>query len=215
MVSHNATNQMFSLLNLTMVSPAGRPAGSVMNLIKDDSLLTGAAALIDATFDILTGNLTQDLDGNILSPSSSVTLASFISPNDQASFNFMEVLNSVERLMQNIVISAIGLRIFQTETTCLAVDRINVYLYDEGVLISAYVAVVCIAIATLGIGVYALGQNGHPGDTSFSGIVLATRNPTLDHICEGGRQRLLAFRIKFGSLSSDGRPAFGEPNDFH
>ncbi|CAE6360172.1 unnamed protein product [Rhizoctonia solani] len=215
MVSHNATDQTVSLLNLTMVSPAGRPAGSVMNLINDDPLLTGAAALIDATFDILTGNLTQDRSGNLLSPSSNAALASFISPTGQTSFNFVDVSDNVKRLMQNVVISTIGLGIFQTGTTCFALDRVNVYLYDQSVLINAYVAVVCIAIATLGIGIYALRENGHPGDTSFSGIVLATRNPTLDHICQGGRRRLLAFKIKFGLLRSDGRPAFGEASDFH
>ncbi|KAL5640432.1 hypothetical protein ACGC1H_007623 [Rhizoctonia solani] len=214
-VSHNATNQMVSLLNLTMTSTAGRPAGVTMNLVNDDPLLTGAAALIDATFDSLTGNLAQGRDGNIVSPSSNAALASFVNPSSQASFDFTNVSENVEQLMQNVVISTIGFRIFQTETTCVVVNRVNVYLYDEGVLISAYVAVVCVAISALGLGLYALKKNGHPGDTSFSGIVLATRNPTLDHICEDGRVQLLASRVKFGLLRSNERPAFGDPDDFY
>ncbi|EUC56602.1 transmembrane protein, putative [Rhizoctonia solani AG-3 Rhs1AP] len=117
--------------------------------------------------------------------------------------------------MQNVIISTVGFRMFQTEATCVTVDRANVYLYDAGVLISAYVAVVCVAITALGLGLYALKKNGHPGDTSFSGIVLATRNPTLDRICEGGRVQLLESRVKFGLLRSNERPAFGDSNDFY
>ncbi|CAE6477426.1 unnamed protein product, partial [Rhizoctonia solani] len=116
-------------------------AGVTMNLVNDDPLLTGAAALIDATFDSLTGNLAQGRDGNIVSPSSNAALASFVNPSSQASFDFTNVSENVEQLMQNVVISTIGFRIFQTETTCVVVNRVNVYLYDEGVLISAYVAV--------------------------------------------------------------------------
>ncbi|KAG8711968.1 hypothetical protein FRC11_001346 [Ceratobasidium sp. 423] len=215
MVSHNATNQVVSLLNLTMTSVAGRPARTAMNLANDDPLLIGAAALIDATFDTLAGNLTQDQSGNLLSPTSNAALAPFVNSVNQTSFSFTNVSENVEQLMQNVVISVIGLGIFQTEATCVNVDRVNVYLYDEGILISAYVAAVCVAIAALGVGLYALKMNGHPGDTSFSGIVLATRNSTLDHVCEGGRERLLALRVKFGILRSNERPAFGEPNDLY
>ncbi|KAF8684612.1 hypothetical protein RHS04_01369 [Rhizoctonia solani] len=213
-VYSNATKQVVSLSNLTMISPASQPGGS-MSLVNDNPLLTGAAALIDATFDVFTGNLSQDQNGNLLSPSSNAALASFINPSEQAPFIFVNISDNVERLMQNVVISIISLELFQTETTCFAVDRVNVYLYDQSVLVNAYVIVICVAIVTLGVGIYALRDNGHSSDTSFSGFVLATRNPTLDQACEGGRKQLLTLRIKFGILRSDGRPAFGRPSEFH
>ncbi|KAH7339029.1 hypothetical protein B0J17DRAFT_659513 [Rhizoctonia solani] len=103
-VSHNGTDQMVTLLNLTMTSAAVRPAGAAMNLANDDPLLTGAAALIDATFDTLTGNLTQDRSGNLVAPSSNAALAPFILPANQASFSFTNVSENVEQLMRNVVI---------------------------------------------------------------------------------------------------------------
>lgn len=216
MVTHNATDQTVALLNLTMTSPAGRPpGGAAMQLTGDSALRTGAAALIDATFGTLLGNLTRDqTTGNILPSDSKVGLAWFARSSNQSMFDFSQVPQSVEQLMRNVVMSVMGLGISQAETTCVILDRANIYDYDQSVLISAYLAAVAVALTALGVGLYALKKNGHPGDTSFSGVVLSTRNPTLDHASEGGRQRLLALRVRFGALRATGRPAFGTATDF-
>lgn len=213
LVSQNSTAETYTLVNKTYSRTAGRPAGA-MQLTSENALNTGVAALIDATFETLTGNLTEAQDGGLLPTTSKIALASFVQGTSQSMFDFSQVLLSVEQLIWNVVLGTLGLGITVTNGTCDVTDQVNVYVYDVGVLIGAYLAVACVAIAALGIGLIALKRNGHSGDTSFSGVVLSTRNPTLDQACEGGRQELLATRIKFGTLRTNDRPAFGTADDF-
>jgi hypothetical protein len=214
LVTYNSTAQSVALLNMTMTAPAGRPTGgSGIQLSDANALTTGAAAIVDATFNTLVGNLTRDQNGNLLTSASNVALASFVHMSGQSACDFKLVRESVEQLMRDVSASAMGLRLVQTQATCVTVDRVNVYLYDQGVLIASYLAAVAVAIAAVAVGLHALKANGHSGDTSFSGVVLSTRNPTLDRACEDGRESLLALRVRFGRLSN-GRPAFGIDDDF-
>ncbi|KAG9120671.1 hypothetical protein FRC07_003757 [Ceratobasidium sp. 392] len=198
-----------------MSAPAGRlTGGSAIQLSEDNALTTGTAALVDAVFNTLVGNLTRDQDGNMMATASNVALASFVHVSSQSTYNFQSVSDSIEKLMRDVSTSIMGLRLSQIQTTCTTVDRVNIYVYDQGVLLSAYLAVISVAVAAVAVGLHALKRNGHSGDTSFSGVVLSTRNPTLDRACDGGREKLLALRVKLGRLYSTGRPAFGTASDF-
>lgn len=215
LVSQNSTDETFIWTNKSWTRPAGRPVGgSAMQLTSESALDTGVAALIDATFGVLVGNLTEDQGGNLLPTTSKIALASFARTTNQSMFDFSQVAKSVDDLIWNVVVGAVGLGITQTNGTCDVTDQVNVYVYDQGVLLGAYLAVLGVAMAALGVGLHALKKNGHSGDTSFSGVILSTRNPTLDQACEGGRQELLATRIRFGFLRANDRPAFGTADDF-
>ncbi|KAG8722225.1 hypothetical protein FRC09_006607 [Ceratobasidium sp. 395] len=215
LVTYNSTAQSIALLNLTMTTTAGRPTGgSAIQLTDSNAVTTGAAALVDAVFNTLVGNLTRDQNGNMMATSSNVALASFVQVSNQSTYTFQSVSDSIEQLMRDVSLSTMGLRLAQIQTTCTTVDRVNIYVYDQGVLISSYLAVVAVALAAVAVGLHALKRNGHSGDTSFSGVLLSTRNPTLDRACDGGREKLLTLRVKLGRLYSTGRPAFGTASDF-
>ncbi|KAG9074496.1 hypothetical protein FRC06_010639 [Ceratobasidium sp. 370] len=212
LVTYSSTTQFITLLNLTMKATAGRPIGGSIQLSENNALTTGSASLVDAVFNTLVGNLTRDPSGN--GTTSNVALASFVHMSNQSAYTFQSVPEGVQQLMRDVSTSIMGLRLAETQTTCTMVNRVNIFIYDQGVLLASYLAAAAVAIAVAAVGLYALKKNGHSGDTSFSGVVLSTRNPTLDRACEGGRERLLALRVKFGRLHSTGRPAFGTASDF-
>ncbi|KAG8714089.1 hypothetical protein FRC08_012376 [Ceratobasidium sp. 394] len=214
LVTYNSTAQSIALLNLTMTATAGRPIGGTIQLSENNALATGSASIVDAVFNALVGNLTRDPSGNGTTMTSTVALASFVHMSNLSAYTFQSVPESVQQLMRDVSTSLMGLRLAETQTTCTMVNRVNIYIYDQGVLLASYLAVIALALAVVAVGLHALKKNGHSGDTSFSGVVLSTRNPTLDRACEGGRERLLALRVKFGRLRSTGRPAFGTASDF-
>ncbi|KAG8738160.1 hypothetical protein FRC10_007219 [Ceratobasidium sp. 414] len=192
LVTYNSTAQSIALLNLTMTGIAGHPIGGSIQLSENNALTTGSASLVDAVFNTLVGNLTRDQSGN--TTTSNVALASFVHMSNQSTYTFQSVPESIQQLMRDVGTSIMGLGLAETQTTCTIVNRVNIYRYDQGVLIASYLAVVAVAIAVVAVGLHALKKNGHSGDTSFSGVVLSSRNPTLDRACEGGRERLLALR---------------------
>lgn len=214
MVAYNNTAQTISMFNMTMTALASRPVGGVIQASDANAVITGAAAIVDATFNTLTGNITRDRSGALISPTSSVVLAPFVYASNQSVYTFDSVPQNMEQLMRDVSMSAIGLNLAQVQTKCTRVDQVNVYVYERGILLSCYLAAISVAVAILAVGLHALKRNGHSGDTSFSGITLSTRNPTLDRVCEGGRDRLLELRIKFARLRRNGRPAFGDASDF-
>ncbi|KAF8594642.1 hypothetical protein BDV93DRAFT_549158 [Ceratobasidium sp. AG-I] len=214
MVAYNVTAQTISILNMTMTAVASRPVGGVIQVSVPNAVVTGAAAIVDATFNALIGSVTRDQSGALLSPTSHAVLASFAHASSQSTYTFDFVPRNLEQLMNDVSLSTIGLGLNHIQTQCIKVDQVNVYVYEQGILISCYLAAVAIAVAILVVGLHALKQNGHSGDTSFSGVILSTRNPTLDLACEGGRDKLLELRVKFATLRANGRPAFGNVSDF-
>ncbi|QRV95063.1 hypothetical protein RhiJN_23081 [Ceratobasidium sp. AG-Ba] len=214
-VNYNSTTQTIALLNMTMTAPAGRPAGGgSIQMSDNNALTTGTAAIVDAVYNTLTGTLAQTQSGSVSSSNLNVALAPFAHVSSQSAYTFDSVSERVEQLMRDTSLGLMGLRLAMTETTCITLSQVNVYVYDQGVLIASYLAAAGVAVAAVAVGLHALKRNGHAGDTSFSGVVLSTRNPTLDRACEDGRERLLTLRVKLGRLQSTGRPAFGTASDF-
>lgn len=95
-----------------------------------------------------------------------------------------------------------------TTTTCRIFDDYNVYAYASHKLLITYGVVVAVGFVMAGIGLAALGMNGIASDTSFSTVLLATRNPSLDRLtaggCIGGKPlpaELGKLKLRFGELA--------------
>jgi hypothetical protein len=84
--------------------------------------------------------------------------------------------------------------------------------HREGLWIG-YAIVVSITFVFIIVGFWSIHQNGVASQTTFSSIMVTTRNPTLDRLsvgaCIGGHplpKELAGTKLKFGVLLEDGAP---------
>jgi hypothetical protein len=121
-----------------------------------------------------------------------------------------------EVLHQNLTLSLLSnkeLRPYtKVATECLQSVSRNIYKYEPRVLLASYGAVILVTIIALTLGLIAMIHNGVPSDTTFSRIMLTTRNTTLDKLARGQglgepTKELLKTKIKFGVV--EGHPGFG------
>lgn len=109
-----------------------------------------------------------------------------------------------------------------TNTTTVPVNAtffINHYVYNASPLLASYGAVLVVALASIAVGFAAIWTNGYAASTSFSSIVLASRNKDLDHLAQGRSlgarplaKDIAKTKLKYGLLQSERRvtqPAFG------
>lgn len=96
----------------------------------------------------------------------------------------------------------------------------NFYLYSEGYLIIAYMTAIGVTVACVTVGFFALWRNGVSQNTSFSSVLMTTRNPELDRLaighCLGAeplKKEIGKVRLQYGEIEgSDQRykhAAFG------
>ena len=97
------------------------------------------------------------------------------------------MLLALEDLAQNFTLSMLSSPSFTTNTTANAVisTSSNRYLYNWANLMMAYGIGITVAFSGVIIGIFSFITNGYSASTSFSRIMLTTRNPDLDHLSEG------------------------------
>ncbi|KAG8944726.1 hypothetical protein FRC03_001924 [Tulasnella sp. 419] len=108
----------------------------------------------------------------------------------------------------------------QAQSTCTLLNNTLVYDYKPFLLLVSYGAAIAIGVVSAAIGFQSIfGPNkGKVGDTSFSGILAATRNEGIDAALmskagENAEESLMKTKLRYGRLK-DGRDAFGSPEDF-
>ena len=86
----------------------------------------------------------------------------------------------------------------------------NLYSYEKITLLTTYAAGILTVLLWIGIGGITLWSNGIVSSTTFSAILLTTRNPDLDSLAKGysvGSDTLPAaiadVRLKFGRVDSE------------
>lgn len=89
----------------------------------------------------------------------------------------------------------------------------NFYSYDKSTLLTAYLASLSVVLLWMGIGAFALWSNGITSNTSFSAILLTTRNADLDALAQGHclgadplPDEIAGVKLRFGRLTR-GEPA--------
>jgi len=70
-----------------------------------------------------------------------------------------------------------------------------IYAYDAVTLWEGYACAIGITMIGVIVGGYMLYRNGVAGEMTFSQVLVTTRNPTLDKICEGYRRYLNSGQI--------------------
>jgi len=114
---------------------------------------------------------------------------------------------AIEDLANNITISMLSSPDLTSPNLTLANFTIpqNVYQYNSKNLVISYSLAIAFAIIAVGIGFWALYENGVAHSTSFSAIMAATQNPDIAVLSEGSsigviRKEVKATNLRFGVI---------------
>lgn len=134
------------------------------------------------------------------------------------------VPRAVEELSRNVSLSLMSSEFFSNVSRAHEVrvdETTNYYLYDETGLLRAYGVAVAVALACVCVGAHAYIANGYSASSSFSSVLLTTRNADLDRLAVGqclGSQRapaeLRRTVLRFGVIKLTGGPG-GEQEVAH
>lgn len=97
------------------------------------------------------------------------------------------VPGAIEDLSQNLTLSALSSAQLRSETAARVTvhSPATLYSYNWRNLLLAYAIAACAAAACAAVGLQALVENGYSADTTFSSILLTTRNADLDDLARG------------------------------
>ncbi len=89
-------------------------------------------------------------------------------------------------------------------------QNVNVYVYDSQKLILTYSIAVTVTAAFVVLGVQAFHSNGTSYSSSFSSILVSTRNPDLDNLVRGHTQdsqslekAIMKVKLQYGGLQNN------------
>lgn len=198
--------------------------GDTAHSAAESSEYDGSYALFDTFTEILTGSILRDRDPSPyafedLSSTTTTTLTRVESTSAASNGRLfaMEtafILDGLSTMALKMGTALILRRDHEfsatTTTTCRIFDDYNVYAYASHKLLITYGVVIAVGFVMAGIGLAALGMNGVASDTSFSTVLLTTRNPSLDRLtaggCIGGKPlpvELGKLMLKFGELATE------------
>ncbi|KDQ53512.1 hypothetical protein JAAARDRAFT_39199 [Jaapia argillacea MUCL 33604] len=186
-----------SLLNFYGQSPAD-PSNNLTQ-----RQLINYAAILNAATSILSGSVTNDVIGPFsgidVSGGNMVALSNFAQLN-MSNWSAVDDMGlMMESLMRNISISLMSLNLptpssptptlaAQAGATCTQTVSRNVYNYRVLTLWIPYGIGLALCAIVILAGMYGLQRNGFEGQTSFSTLFRATRNPRLDLLLTRGQQ---------------------------
>jgi hypothetical protein len=120
---------------------------------------------------------------------------------------------AIEDLSRNVTLSILSSALLANETAAEVTvhNPATFYSYNWRNLVLAYAIAICVTAACLAVGLHSLVENGYSAGTSFSSILLTTRNTDLDELARGyclGESPLAdevgKRRLRYGLLDSQG-----------
>ncbi|CEN62687.1 hypothetical protein ASPCAL09319 [Aspergillus calidoustus] len=120
---------------------------------------------------------------------------------------------AIADLSRNFTYSLLSLNAANTLLPVTVSSGQNFYSYNVGNLLAAYMSALGATVACVIIGLVALYKNGVPQSTSFSSVLMTTRNPELDRLAVGhclGSEDSWSHdagkvQLRFGELDDGGR----------
>ncbi|KAL6851589.1 hypothetical protein J3F83DRAFT_639917 [Trichoderma novae-zelandiae] len=131
---------------------------------------------------------------------------------------------AIEDLSRNFTYSLMTLRhggrpVSSTTVPVIVTAPQNMYSYNKSTLLATYAASILVVLFWMGVGAMTLWSNGTVSSTSFSSILLTTRNTDLDRLAKGYSlgsdalpDEIAGVRLRFGRVKSEGlteHAAFG------
>ncbi|KIM91409.1 hypothetical protein PILCRDRAFT_762890 [Piloderma croceum F 1598] len=148
-------------------------------------------------------------DTTLISTTSLLTSSTTISTSNNTAAYYLptDLSTKLSELMANLAVSALVRSNITREVTCTITVLENVYGYNQFVLILAYGSAVVLSLVGLFVGIRATYVNGGPTGSTFSQLLVTTRNSTLDKLCKGhslssyNADELKKHRLKLGILN--------------
>ncbi|KAL4760738.1 uncharacterized protein BDW70DRAFT_150635 [Aspergillus foveolatus] len=114
---------------------------------------------------------------------------------------------AIEDLSQNFTYSLLSLNAANTTVDVLDLTSRNFYQYGEAYLILAYTTAIGVAVACVTVGSFALWRNGVSQNTSFSSVLITTRNLEQDRLAVGHclvaeplKKEIGKVRLQYGEI---------------
>jgi hypothetical protein len=114
---------------------------------------------------------------------------------------------AIEDLSHNFTYSLLSLNGGNATVKVTDLTLRNYYFYGGTTLLAAYMSAVAVAIASVVVGFIALRRNGVSQGTSFSSVLMTTRNPELDRLVTGHclgseplKDEIGKVRLQFGEI---------------
>ncbi|KAJ5436849.1 hypothetical protein N7445_007734 [Penicillium cf. griseofulvum] len=92
---------------------------------------------------------------------------------------------AIEDLSHNFTYSLLSLNAANASVPVTISSPQNFYSYDSRNLLAAYMTALGVTVACVIVGLFALRENGVAQSTSFSSMLMTTRNPELDNLTKG------------------------------
>ncbi|CBF83110.1 hypothetical protein AN3244.2 [Aspergillus nidulans FGSC A4] len=119
---------------------------------------------------------------------------------------------AIEDLSHNLTYNLLSLNAANTTVDVLDLTSRNFYIYDQEYLILAYMTALGVTVACIIIGFFALRRNGVSQRTSFSSVLMTTRNPDLDRLAVGHclgaeplEKEIGKVLLQYGEIESPGQ----------
>ncbi|KAL4908141.1 hypothetical protein BDW74DRAFT_97561 [Aspergillus multicolor] len=139
--------------------------------------------------------------------------SAYVYGNDETSLCRNKTLaRAIEDLSHNFTYSLLSLNAGNDRVPVIVSTPRNFYSYSSRNLLLAYAVAVGVTVACVLVGFLALRENGVSQSTSFSSVLLTTRNPDLDQLaighCLGAdpvAKEIGKVRLRFGELQGEDR----------
>jgi len=155
---------------------------------------------------------------------------------DFSLITFADLATNVQDFFANVTVSLVGANLNTSQLAdvgstlvvnksvpATTIFRPVLYTYDAVMLWEGYACALGVALIGVIVGSYMLYSNGVAGKMTFAQVLVTTRNPTLDKICEGtglGGNYLIdkvrKVKLKYGLLEPGiGKMGFGTEDEIH
>lgn len=240
-VTYLNSKQTITVTNHTLGgSPFGIPKGTNLIASGEHARLT-MASILDSVYYYISGRLDTFSRSSDMRTSDLISLSTFIqqasSPSSSSSssnstilYKFGDVKLGLENIMLNTSLSLISLAAsgelspsnqllpILEPSTCTQSNATLKFIYKPFFLVVSYGVALGVGLFVMAIGFHArmTSNGGTVGETSFSAVLAATRNESIDAVFNDPNmtmERLVNIKFRFGLLRS-GREAFGTREDF-
>ncbi|KAF7300916.1 hypothetical protein MKEN_01318300 [Mycena kentingensis (nom. inval.)] len=155
-------------------------------------------AIADAISQHLAGELVVDAHTNVLTSTTFIAETGVFEPYDVVSLNGVSSVNpgmntsagitnvsrALEQLVANVTLGFVGLGAGTMEVDALVSSSALLYAYRRTSLIATYTVAFVLLLIVNALGLAAIKANGETSSSTFSRLLLVSRNPALDEVAK-------------------------------
>ena len=165
------------------------------------------STLVSGLFDFLAGSVSKTQNDHV-DYGSQIQNTPLVAAGDDWLVE-RDLAAGIPQMMMNLTVSTLSFSTSRTASTCTANLVDSAYIYSPLWLLMPYAVALALALIALGIGLSAIHSTGIATGSTFSQILVTTRNPALDELAAGAglssrdSEWVKEQRIRLGELRSE------------